>query len=176
MEEISDTGTINNISTIFGINQATTPVPNQANSIIQPTIDISPFAHPIANVLQSINHQITAGEDNIIIYTTPTNQNFYLTNFYIFVSQDNNGGNTAWYQLTVYVNGVKQILVYNTAFNVGNTIAYFYQVPLIIDAGTNITLETGIVFGQTYTLVSNIIGFTYNPNNYQGYTTSTGTG
>lgn len=174
MGVINQKGILEGFNSLFDYSSDPNSVPSSVNPSIQPVIDVNPLAYSPAN----IDGQ-TTNDGGGVLYTTPTNTDFYVSFMSIsgYIESSGSNGNGGLYTINATVNGVNTpICVLGLSRNpyspngvsyVSTTgtasIAITLSTPLRIDRGTNITLERGS--SPSATAIQGIVqGFTYNSN------------
>lgn len=126
---------------------------NNLSNTITPVIDIN---NPICDIVRNVS----TGTDSSVIYTTPTDKDFYLTGVVLSyvkdASSDSTRGtvNVVINGLTVAVAGIGGITL--TALN--QTVSISYPFPIKLDRGTTISISHAGSVGVTRMTVS-IIGY-----------------
>lgn len=131
-------------------------VPSQVNDNVQPTIDINPLSNPTATIVKF--SQNTAFPKTL--YTTPASgQRFYLT--YISMSAGASASNATIY-IKATIGGTNSIIAsMPTNASVGVSLLQNFAIPVIIDAGTNITFDGDNPVSSGDGVIA---GFLFNPN------------
>jgi hypothetical protein len=153
-----------------GIQQNVDKTPNELAEKIVPTFETNPELLRRTNIIK-FGGTITA-VTNVTLYTTPTNQDFYLTGFFISIMKDavsdlptGDAGS-----ITAIVNGetIRLVTLYSIALTAESKQQYIQlKHPLKIDRNTNIVLSRGTTGGTVgvYIKTGTIYGYIVETSN-----------
>lgn len=133
-------------------------LPKKLADNIQPVFEIS---KKVANIVRSNSNAVTG---SLTVYTTPTDQDFFLTAATVG-HFENNLSNNILTSLNVVINGAtRQVLEIAKpgGFQVDQNIALTFDTPIKIDRGTNITVSNSFGAGAA-TKFATLIGYTSDP-------------
>jgi len=117
-------------------------ISDQVNPVIQPTMEIKPFA----NIVRGVANANTGGTT---IFSTPTDKDFFLTYVQISGSSLADADNTS-FNAFANIDGVNEELVQvqkQTLTAHTFTQAVHFDPPIRIDRGTGITVNTAFTVG-----------------------------
>jgi hypothetical protein len=129
-------------------------LPSELNDTIVPVFDV----RPPANIIRTASAVNTGAAQTL--YTTPTDQDFFLTNALIGVIKDVTATSTNS-QLKVTIDGVARTIlnIPGLTLTVQNqSVPMAYPNPIKVDRGTNITLENSTGVGNV-TSTAAVVGF-----------------
>lgn len=133
-------------------------IPSEISKTIWPVIDITPRKHRIANIVRDTGRSTTGTST---VYTTPTDQDFFLTSAFVSGTSDATADNT-FFAILATIDGVSRNLlkIYKTTLTAASiSIPISYIFPIKIDRGTNISITTSFSVG-TSTVEGGITGYT----------------
>lgn len=116
-------------------------ISDQVSAIIQPTIEIKPFAHIVRSSVRT-----TTG--TTAIFVTPTDKDFFLTSVYLRSMHDATSNSTNGAALTITVNGVNRVIA---GLDKLTTTAVNENVFMQFEKPIQITKGTDMVFALTFT-------------------------
>lgn len=129
-------------------------VPTDTSDKIVLTYDLN------SHVIDIVKSNFSGASGAFTVYTTPTKQDFYLTDLHLGFTKDATSDNTVT-TITGVIGGETVTLarVHVTTTTAGNEkIIHNYSKPIKLDRGTNISVS-GTFTAGTYTKFSTIYGF-----------------
>jgi len=134
---------------------STDSIPNQLSNVVIPTMEINP------KILSNITI-VRAASANGTVYTTPTNQDFYLCGIYL-TGSNNVASQNSLIQLTITPKDEAAVIIHqinwrtSALIDVGQDSSYLdlSQTPIKLARGTNITLGSS----NAATIKCSIMGF-----------------
>lgn len=131
------------------------------NSKVIPVVDVTPWNNKSADI---VRFNVATNSTTSTIYTTPSNQDFYLTGAVLSTIKDATATSTNS-GLNVVINGQTLALLSISSLTLtaqNQTVSLSLSVPVKIDRGTNITVTNGTNVANV-TSRGNIVGFVINP-------------
>jgi hypothetical protein len=140
---------------VLGIQAATGNVPLETANVIQPVVEVGPKVSKVLKIASA-----TTSSNSTLIYTTPTDKDFYLTGAVLSHSKDATSDNTL-VGILVFVDGLQARVLFRelqttTAGN--STDVMNLSFPLKLDRGSRIDLA-GTFTAGTMSKRASITGF-----------------
>jgi hypothetical protein len=128
------------------LHAAAEKIPDKIASVVVPVLDVTPSFHRIVNI---VKFNGTSSTGSSIIYTTPTNKDFYLAGAFISANFDATADNVLT-RMLVFINSTDiQLLQMNknslTAFS--GYMNREFTTLIKIDRGTPITITSAFTVG-----------------------------
>jgi len=131
------------------------------NSKVIPIVDVTPWNNKICDI---IKFGVATNSTSTTIYTTPTNQDFYLVSATLSTIKDATSTSTNS-GLNVVINGANSALLSISSLTLtaqSETVSVSLSTPIKVDRGSNITVTNGTNVANA-TSRGNIAGFLVNP-------------
>lgn len=166
MAKVNNTEAIQKLVDELKLQPGSDLIPTEVAEKIIPTFQINSEEIQVKNPTATIVRSAKATTDNVdvTIYAVPSSGKFYLTNVALSYSApfDSNDNNAEAY-VEVFIDGTQQKIAWislssATGQKMGNnSVCLNLQNPVLVDAGTNITIQNE--FGSGFALAS-IVGYT----------------
>lgn len=163
MAKINSTEQMNALRNATKINTAIEMVPNNLSEDVVSTIESNFNLVKPVNIYKNIGSTAT-GTD--IVYSIPTNQDFYLTGLSLFIQENVTSDNTATY-ISATINGASVRLISFRKLTLTASTVFGHRDfsrPIKIDRGTNITVTNSFAAGAA-TKEASICGYTDDSSN-----------
>jgi hypothetical protein len=141
-------------------------IPLKFKKSIHPVLVVNPLPNNFCDIVAN-NSATSTGATTI--YTTPTDKDFYLTEFSVSVIKDATCDSaTGSYQFNVVINKTTKTIFYFSVITLTaqtGHISISLPVPVKLDRGSTVTLSGTFTVGACVRSGS-IVGFTYDPTIY----------
>jgi hypothetical protein len=162
MASFKSNAVLKNINAVLNFNDPS-QIGNQVSNDVQQVFEVNPLATLQNTLLNSVT--VSTNTATTTLYTTPTNEDFYLT-LILFGCNSINSTAPNTFSITAYVNGTKEILMGTGITAAGQFIVLSIDPVLKIDRGTNIDLNLSYGSFSSASVTSSIYGFPYDNTIY----------
>jgi len=160
--KIQNSSTIKEVRQVGGLS-ISEGFPQELGSTIVPVVNVNPKAYRTINIVKFAQGTATG---NTVVYTTPTDRDFYLTN-YVFSSSANATADSTFARLFVSTDefpaGVYIAeLAKQTLTEFAGTVSMAFPVPMKLKRGTNVIVYQEFTVGASNGSAA-IQGYTVEP-------------